>query len=455
MFAAPGTVREGRVGVSRSSWGVTVTPFTEGTMDQLIARCAGLDVHQATVVACVLLEDGKRGAPKKQVKTFATVGRELRALREWLAGLGVTHVAMEGTGVYWRPVHAVLEGHFDLTIANAKHIQNVPGRKTDVSDSEWIANLLRHGLIRKSFIPQKEVRALRDLTRYRRMLVQSHAQERNRIIKVLETAGIKLAGVASDVFGRSGMEMLAAIVEGKSTPEQMAELARGRLRSKRHELMLALDVGVEEHHRLMLAQQLRRLASTDKEISELVELIRAKAAPYVESLELLRSIVGFGEIVAIEILAEVGPDLSSFPSERHFASWAGLCPGAHESGGKRKDARRRRGNPYIQAILVEAAYAASRKKGSYFKDKFYRLKARRGGLRALFAIAHKLGCAAYRVLTTKTPFKDLGDMYLDRRDPERIARQLVGRLLSLGYSSESVQQMIRLEAMTRSMEARS
>jgi len=314
----------------------------------------------------------------------------------------------------------------------------VPGRKTDVKDSEWLATLLRMGLLRKSFVPSKDIRALRDLTRYRRMLVQSETTEKNRILKVLETAGVKIATFASDVFGISGMAMLKALADGKLTPEQIADLARGRLRQKSLDLRLAFDVLIEEHHRILLRDLLDRLAAVAKDIARYDALLETYVAPYEKNLELLCTIDGIRRRAAIEIFAEVGPDLSDFPSDANFAAWAGTCPGKHESAGKSKNARRRRGNPYLQSILVEASLAATRKKQTYLRDKYYRLKARRGAMRALFAIAHKLSRAVFRVLTTAEPYRDLGPNHLDTKNKSTIVRSLIDRLKRIASPDEIV-----------------
>lgn len=406
-------------------------------MDVVVARCCGLDVHQASVTACVLLDEGGR-RPRKVFRTFRTMNAELRELREWLANLEVTHVAFEGTGVYWRPVYAVLEGGFDLSLVNARHVKQLPGRKTDVNDAEWLATLLRHGLLRKSFVPTKDIRALRDLTRYRRMLVQSHTTEKNRILKLLETAGIKLSAVASDAFGKSGLAMIRAVAAGDVSIDRIVNMARSSLRGKMADLRLALDVLVEDHHRLMLRDQLARFDCTTEEIARYDALLNDRVAPFEKQITLLCSINGIQRTAAIDIFAEVGPDLTSFPTDGHFASWAGMCPGHHESAGKKGNARRRRGNPYLQSILVECALAATRKKGTYLKDKFHRLKARRGSMRALFAIAHKLCSAVYRVLTTGAEHRDLGPAYLDHLEPTTVAKRLVARLQRLGLDHSSL-----------------
>jgi transposase len=364
---------------------------------------------------------------------------ELQELRDWLTSNGVSHVTLEGTGIYWRPVYSVLEGHFDLTLVNARHVKQLPGRKTDVNDAEWLATLLCHGLLRKSFVPDKDIRTLRDLSRYRRMLVQSETTEKNRILKLLETMGIKLSTVASDPFGTSGMAMMRALAKGDVPLDAIVRMARAKLRRKIGDLRLALNVLVEEHHRLMLRDQLIRLDRTAEEISRYDALLAERVAPYEAQLQLLCSIDGIKRTAAIEIFAEVGPDLSSFPTDGHFASWAGTCPGQHESAGKRRNARRRRGNPYLQGILTECALAATRKKNRYLKDKYHRLKARRGALRALFAIAHKLTRAVYRVLTTGEAHCDLGPDYLDRiHNPSSLAKRLVTRLRRLGFDHASL-----------------
>ena len=408
-------------------------------MEIVTERCCGLDVHQASVTACLLLGDGTK--PKKELRTFPTVRSGLEELRAWLERNDVTHVTFEGTGVYWMPVHAVLEGRFDITVVNARHVRQLPGRKTDVNDAQWLATLLRHGLLRKSFIPAKDIRALRDMTRYRRMLVQSATAEKNRILKLLEMAGIKLSTVVSDVFGKSGMAMLRAIAAGDVPLQQVVQMAQARMRKKLPELQLALDVIVDAHHRLMLRDQLARFDRTVEEIGRYDSLLAQRAAPYEEHLSLLCSIDGIQRIGAIEIFAEIGPDLSSFPTDGHFSSWAGTCPGQHESAGKHRNVRRRRGNPYLQAILFECALAATRKKGTYLTDKYRRLRARRGTMRALFAIAHKLTRAVYRVLTTRDRHEDLGDAYLDIRNRKSVARNLAARLQRLGFDASSVQSL--------------
>jgi len=401
-------------------------------MDLQMQRACGLDVHQATVVACLLIVLGN-GKVKKQIRTFGTTTRELVSLREWLQSEGCTHVAMESTGVYWKPVHAILEGAFELIVANAQHIHNVPGRKTDVKDAEWIADLLLHGLLKPSFVPPKPIRELRDLTRYRRKLVESRSAERNRLLKVLETANIKLASVASDVFGVSGMNMLAALAEGKATPAQMAELAKGRLREKLSQLEPALEGRMEDHHRRILKLQLRRMRELDKDLAELEADIEEKLKPYHLQLELLKGIPGVDWTLAAVIIAELGVDMKVFQTASQLAAWAGVCPGNNESAGRRKSGRVTQGNVHLKTALVEAAQAATRTKGTYLRDKFYRLKARRGAKRAVVAISHKILVAAYHMLSEQVSYNDLGDLYLDKLNKTHLTRNLVHRLERLGY----------------------
>jgi transposase len=401
-------------------------------MEAIVERCCGLDVHQASVAAC-LLTGAADQKPRREVRQFGTTRRELEAMRAWLMAAGCTHVAMESTGVYWQPVYAVLEGHFELIVGNAHHIRNVPGRKTDVKDCEWIADLARHGLIAPSFVPPAPLRELRDLTRYRRKLSQAGASERNRLLKVLETANIKLAGVASDVFGVSGRAMLRALIAGEASPQEMAQLARGRLRRKVGELELALDGTVQEHHRFLLALQLQRVEAIEADLDRLDARLREKLASYEVSLALLMQIPGVDWVIAATIIAEIGVDMSVFLSAAHLAAWAGVCPGNCESAGKRRHGKSRRGNVHLKTALVIAAVAAAKKRGSYLSAKYRRLCARRGKKRAELAIAHKILLAIYRMLSTGTDYKDLGPAYLDTVHRQRTAGNLVRRLRDMGY----------------------
>lgn len=402
-------------------------------MQTLVERGCGLDVHQATVVACLLIVVNN-GKVQKQVRTFGTTTRELLSLREWLLGEGCTHVAMESTGVYWKPVYAILEGALQIVVANAQHIKKVPGRKTDVKDAEWIADLLCHGLLRSSFVPPPPIRELRDLSRYRRKLVESRSAERNRLLKLLETANIKLASVATDVFGASGRLMLGALVEGEATPQQMADLAKGPLRKKIPHLELALEGKMEEHHRFLLKVQLHRLQAAEEDLAVLEQRLRERLEPYATQLALLDEIPGVDWTLAAVIIAELGVDMTVFQSVSQLASWAGVCPGNNESAGKRKSSRIPKGNVHLKTALVEAAHSAAKAKGTYLRDKFFRLKARRGYKRAAVAIAHKILVAIYHMLSQQVSYNDLGDLYLDKLNKHHLTRNLVHRLERLGYT---------------------
>jgi transposase len=402
-------------------------------MQTLVERGCGLDVHQATVVACLLIVL-KNGQVQKQVRTFGTTTRELMGLREWLLSGGCTHVAMESTGVYWKPIYAILEGAFEIIVANAQHVKKVPGRKTDVKDAEWIADLLCHGLLRPSFVPPSPIRELRDLTRYRRKLVESRTAERNRLLKLLETANIKLASMATDVFGVSGLLMLHALVEGKATAQEMAELAKKQLRKKIPELELALEGKVEEHHRFLLRVQLRRLRTVEEDLGILEQRIQEKLKPYAAQFTLLQEIPGIDETLAAAIIAELGVDMGVFESVSQLSSWAGVCPGNNESAGKRRSSRIPKGNVYLKTALVEAANSAAKAKGTYLRDKFYRLKARRGYKRAAVAVGHKILVAIYHMLSHQVCYNELGDVYLDNLNKHHVTRNLVNRLERLGYA---------------------
>src|SRR5437899_11621201 len=341
---------------------------------------------------------------------------------------------MESTGVYWKPVYAILEGALEIVVANAQHIKKVPGRKTDVKDAEWIADLLCHGLLRSSFVPPKPIRELRDLMRYRRKLVESQAAESNRLLKVVETANLKLANVATDVLGMSGRLILRALIAGKATPQEMAELAKGLLRKKIPELELALEGKLEPHPRFLLELQRQRLEAAEKDLAVVEQRIRQMLEPYAAQLALLDEIPGVDWTLAAVIIAELGVDMSVFQSVSQLASWAGVCPGNNESAGKRKSSRIPRGNVYLKTALVEAAHAAARTKGSYLRDKFYRLKARRGYKRAAVAIGHKILVSLYHMLSQNVSYNDLGDLYLDKLNKHHLTRNLVHRLERLGYS---------------------
>jgi transposase len=381
----------------------------------------------------LLVDRSERREDAETDTTFGTTTRELVSLRIWLLAEGCTHAAMESTGVYWKPIYAVLEGAVEVVVANAQHVKKVPGRKTDVKDAEWLADLLCHGLLRSSFVPPKPIRELRDLVRYRRKLVQSQAAERNRLLKVLEDCNIKLASVATDVFGLSGRLMLRALIEGKATPKEMAVLAKGKLRNKIPQLELALEGNLQEHHRFLLELQLQRLEAAEKDLATLEERIQQKLEPYATQLQLLDEIPGVDWTVAAVIIAELGIDMTVFQTVSQLVSWAGICPGNNESAGKRKSGRITKGNVYLKTALVEAANAAARAKGTYLRDKFYRLKARRGYKRALVAVAHKILVAVYHILSQNVSYNELGDLYLDKLNKHHLTRNLVHRLERLGF----------------------
>jgi transposase len=401
-------------------------------MDTLYPCCAGLDVHKATVVACVRRAEAG-GRTRKEVRTFGTMTADLLALADWLAGAGVTHAAMESTGVYWKPVFHLLEGRFTILLVNAQHIKQVPGRKTDVKDCEWIAQLLQHGLLKASFVPPAPVRDLRDLTRQRAQLVHERSAVANRIQKVLEDANVKLASVASDVLGASGRAMLDAIVGGAVDPDRLADLAKKRLRAKLPELRRALAGRVTDHHRFLLRLHLDHLDHLEALVGRLEARIAAALAPHAEAVSRLSTIPGVSARTAEVLLAEIGPDMAQFPTAGHLASWAGLCPGNDESAGKRRSGRTTRGSRWLRTALVQAAWAASRTKGTYLASQYRRLAARRGPKRAAVAVAHTLLVSAYHVLRDGVPYTDLGADYLDRLEPERATKQLVRRLERLGH----------------------
>jgi transposase len=402
-------------------------------MEILYERCCGLDVHKRTVVACLLMP-GPAGTPSKQIRTFGTMTRDLLALSGWLAEAGCTHVAMEATGVFWKPIYNLLEDRFALVVVNAQHIKAVPGRKTDVRDAGWIADLLRHGLLRPSFIPERPQRELRELTRYRTTLIQERAHEVNRLQKVLEGANIKLSSVATDILGKSGREILEALVGGASDSAALAQLARGRLREKIPQLEQALAGQFGPQQRFLIAQQLAHSDFLDASLERISAEIAERRRPFEAEVARVQSILGVGRRTAEVLVAEIGVDLSRFPSARHLASWAGLRPGNEESAGKRRSGRTRKGSPWLRTALVEAAQAAARTKGAYLAAQYRRLAARRGAKRAAVAVAHSLLVMVYALLTQQTVYHELGDRYFDERNRQAVERRLVHRLEALGYT---------------------
>lgn len=398
-------------------------------MEVLYPRCAGLDVHKASVVAAIRCVSVPR---HQEVRSFTTTTQGLLALADWLAAHGCTHVAMEATGVYWKPVWHVLEADFTLVLANAQHIHNVPGRKTDVSDAAWIADLLAHGLIRASFVPPARIQALRDLTRTRKQLVREVAQHALRIQKVLEDANLKVASVLSNILGKSGRAMLAALIAGETAPERLAALAQGTARQKHAALVEALRGHVTAHHRTLLALHLQLVDALQAALTELEAAVGKALAPIRQHTRLLMTMPGISDTVAQVIVAEIGVDMTRFPSAAHLVSWAGLCPRTDESAGKRRSTRVRHGAPWLKTTLVTAAWAAARTKGSYLQAQFLRLKARRGAKKAILGVAASMLTACYYILRDQVPYRDLGPDHFARRDKAKTIGRLVRRLRDLG-----------------------
>ncbi len=401
-------------------------------MEVLYERCCGLDIHKRMVVAC-LITPGHDGVPAKSIRTFGTMTEDLLRLSEWLSEAGCTHVAMESTGVYWKPVFNLLEGSFTLLLVNARHAKAVPGRKTDVRDGEWLADLLRHGLVRASFVPDRAERELRELTRYRTSLVRERTAAANRLQKTLEGANVKLASVATDILGTSGREMLAALAAGETDAAAMAQLARGLLRKKIPQLEQALTGDMGPHQRFLVAQHLAHIDFLDAAIAQVSQEIAKRLRAQEEAITRLDAIPGIGREVAEALLAEIGSDMSRFPTAKHLASWAGMCPGNHESAGKRASGRTRKGSPWLRALLVQAAHAAARTKGTYLAAQYARLAPRRGRSRAAIAVGHSILVVVYHLLRRDTTYQDLGAHYFDARERQAVERRLIRRLEGLGY----------------------
>ncbi len=401
-------------------------------MEVVYARCCGLDIHKKLAVACLIVP-GPDGTPQKTIRSFGTMTGELVALADWLQAAGCTHVAMEATGVYWKPLYNVLEERFTLLLVNARHIKAVPGRKTDVRDCEWIADLLRHGLLQASFVPDRWQRELRELTRYRTALVGERSAEVNRLQKTLEGANLKLASVATDPLGKSGRRILDALLTGTTDPAVLADLAQGKLRAKLPQLERALEGRVGSHQRFLLARQLAHLDDLDTLIEEVSAEIAERLRPFEAELARLDTIPGVGRRAAEILLAELGTDMSRFLSAAHLASWAGMAPGNHESAGKRKSGKTRKGNPYVRRVLVEAAQAAGRTKDTYLAAQYRRLAARRGKKRAAVAVGHSILVRVYYLLQRQTTYEELGADYFDERHRHVVRHRLVDRLERLGY----------------------
>lgn len=403
-------------------------------MEVLYPRCAGLDVHKDTVVACVRLAQGAKVT--RELRQFGTTTRELLALLDWLEGQAITHAAMESTGVYWKPVWHILEGHATLILGNAQEIRNVPGRKSDVNDATWIADLLAHGLIRASFVPPAPIQELRDLTRTRRQLVRERAQHVQRLQKILEDANVKLASVVSDILGQSGRAVVEALIAGESAPERLAALTSRRLKTPREALRDALQGRVTPHHRFLLELHLRQVDACDGAIASVEAQTTAVLAPFRPAVERLSTIPGVSTTTAAVLLAEIGTDMRQFPTAGHLVSWAGLCPRLDESAGKRRSARVRHGNRWLKTSLVQAAWSGIKRRDSYLHAQFHRLKSRAGAKKAIIAVAASILCAVYHMLHRDVVWQDLGVDYFDRHQQQRLARRLVHRLTQLGYHVE-------------------
>jgi len=440
-------------------------------MEVLYLRCCGIDVHKKLLVACLILViDGQR---QKEIRTFATTTQGILSLLDWLQAAGCTHVAMESTGVYWKPIYNLLEGHFEILVVNAQHIKAVPGRKTDVRDAEWIADLLQHGLLKGSFIPPAPQRELRELTRYRVSLVQERARTVNRLQKTLEDTNIKLGDVATDILGKSARAMLEALLAGQTDPAVLADLARGRMKAKRAQLEEALVGTVKPHHRFMLTEELVLIDSLDEAIERVSQEIAQRFDPppdpktssesacqqvkedqtappevhpgqeeqtrdaqeltWKDAVVLLDSIPGINQRAAEGILAEIGIDMSRFPTAGHLASWAGMCPGSNESAGKRLKGSTRKGSPWLRQLLVEAAHAAAHTKNTYLSSLYHRIKARQGAKQAMIAVGHAILVICYHLLDRQVAYQELGGNYFDEHERQAVEKRLVRRLEKLGY----------------------
>lgn len=402
-------------------------------MQVVYPRCCGLDIHKKSIVACVLLTDAD-GTLHRFVRTFGTMTADLLALDDWLGFHQVTHVAMESTGVLWRPIFNVLEEGRTLLLVNAQHIKALPGHKTDVKDSEWLADLLRHGLLHPSFIPPQPIRVLRDLTRYRKSLVEQRTQEINRVHKVLETANIKLGAVATNVVGVSGRRMLHAMEQGESDPEVLAELAKGRLREKLPALRLALTGRLQAHHRLLIGELLDHIEYLERAIHRVEVSIADLLTEQERAVQIRLTLPAAGPVTAAAIIAEIGTDMRRFASEKHLSSWAGVCPGNKRSAGKQKSGATTKGNTQLKTILCEIAATIARSPGIYLHALYHRIARRRGKPRAMLAVAHSLLVSIYFMLRDQVPYQELGPDYFDHLQAQRLERHYVHRLEALGFT---------------------
>jgi transposase len=402
-------------------------------MEEKHARCAGLDVHRKLIVACARLAEGTK--IKREVRRFGTTTKELCELADWLEEKGCTHAVMESTGVYWKPVWHILEGHVELVLANAQHVRNLPGRKSDMNDATWLAELIAHGLVRGSFVPPEPIRELRDQTRTRAQLVGEVRRHQQRIQKVLLDANIQVAGRITNLLGRTGRAVLDALVKGEDNPERLAELCT-RIKAPRTELVEALRGHVTPHHRTMIAMHLRLIDGLRAEITQLEAQIQEQLQPFRDDFERLCTIPGVSFVLAAVLLAEVGPDMHRFPNAGHLVSWAGLCPGLNETGGRNRPSHLRKGAPWLKSVLVQAAWSAVRTKDSYFRAFYYRLKSRRGPQKAIVAVAAAMLRASYIMLRDHVDYRDLGPDHFPRLDKDKLIRRHLHRLRELGVQVE-------------------
>ena len=401
-------------------------------MERIVERPGALDVHKASVTACVRVWEGRE--LDEQMAEFKTTVHGLLALADWLEALGVRQVAMEATGVYWKPVWAVLEDRFELMLVNARHVKQVPGRKTDIKDAQWLCQLLEAGLLRGSLVPPKPIRTLRNLTRYRKTQINDRSREVARLHKILEDTGIKLGAVASNVIGKSGRDMLDALVTGTTDPAVLADLARGQLRKKIPALKEALVGRFEAEHALVVGQILAHIDFLDEAIERLSDAIEEQIRPFAAQRDLLMTIPGVRQRAAEVLIAEIGVDMSAFPTPKHLASWAGMCPGNDESAGKRRSGKTRKGSKWLRATLTESANAATRTKNSYLAAQYQRLRGRRGHSKAVTAVGHSILTAAWHMLHTGELYRDLGGDYFTRQNPDRLTKRLIRQLEALGHN---------------------
>ena len=402
-------------------------------MEVLYPRCAGLDVHKNTVVACVRIAEG--GRPQKEIRTFGTATRDLLDLSAWLSQMQCTHVVMEATGIYWRPVWQILsDGEVELVLANAAHVKNLPGRKSDVKDCDWLSDLMAHGLVRGSFVPDTQTQEMRALLRTRKQLIRECSSHIQRLQKTLESANIKLDSVISDILGKSGRAMVEAMIAGETDPQTLAGLAHRRIRASPEQLAQALHGRITKHHRFMLQLHLRQIDAIDAAIVSIDEEVEANLDPFRRAVDLLKTIPGISDLSAQVIASEIGCDMERFPTDNHLISWAGMCPRSDESAGKRRSTRMRKGAPWLKVTLIECAWAAQRKKDSYLNAQFHRLRARRGPKKAIGAVAASILRAAYHMLKNETPYRDLGGDYFSRRNTTAYTRRLLRSLNKIGYA---------------------